>query len=46
MLLVPLEPLLPQSLGLQLVVTLTRQLRGKIDARSDGGALFELQFPV
>ncbi len=34
------------SLGLQLVVTLTRQLRGKIDARSDGGALFELQFPV
>jgi PAS domain S-box-containing protein len=32
------------SLGLQLVTTLTRQLRGKVSARSDGGAVFEVEF--
>ena len=33
------------SLGLQLVTTLTRQLRGRLDTRNDGGAVFELDFP-
>ncbi len=32
------------SLGLQLVTTLTRQIRGRIAARSEGGAVFELEF--
>jgi PAS domain S-box-containing protein len=35
-----------QSLGLQLVTSLTRQLRGKAGARSEGGALFEVEFPL
>jgi PAS domain S-box-containing protein len=34
------------SLGLQLVTTLTKQLRGKVSARSDGGAVFEVEFPL
>jgi PAS domain S-box-containing protein len=34
------------SLGLQLVTTLTRQLRGKVSARNDGGAVFEVEFPL
>jgi len=34
------------TLGLQLVTTLTRQLRGKINAYSDSGAVFELIYPV
>ena len=34
------------SLGLQLVTTLVRQLRGKVQARSDGGALFQIDFPL
>ncbi len=33
------------SLGLQLVRTLARQLRGTIEAASDGGATFTLSFP-
>ncbi|MFZ9890178.1 MAG: histidine kinase, partial [Myxococcota bacterium] len=35
-----------ESLGLQLVRTLTRQLNGVIEAKSDGGAVFELSFPL
>jgi PAS domain S-box-containing protein len=34
------------SLGLQLVTTLVRQLRGKVQARSDGGAVFQIDFPL
>jgi PAS domain S-box-containing protein len=34
------------TLGTQLVATLTRQLRGQIVARTDGGAVFELSFPL
>jgi PAS domain S-box-containing protein len=34
------------SLGLQLVTTLTKQLRGKFSARSDDGAIFEVEFPL
>ncbi|MBM4282058.1 MAG: hypothetical protein FJ137_15300 [Deltaproteobacteria bacterium] len=34
------------SLGLQLVTSLTRQLRGKASARSDGGAVFEVEVPL
>jgi len=34
------------SLGLQLVTTLTRQLRGRLETRNDGGAVFELDFPL
>jgi PAS domain S-box-containing protein len=34
------------SLGLQLVRSLTRQLRGTIDARNEGGARFELRCRV
>ena len=34
------------SLGLQLVRTLTRQLRGRVTARTEGGAVFELEFPL
>lgn len=35
-----------RSLGLELVRSLTRQLRGEIRARSDGGATFELRVPL
>jgi len=34
------------SLGLQLVSSLTRQVRGEIHARTDGGAVFELLAPL
>ena len=34
------------SLGLQLVVTLARQLRGKVEARSDRGAVFSITCPL
>jgi PAS domain S-box-containing protein len=34
------------SLGLQLVTTLTRQLRGRLETRNADGAVFELEFPV
>lgn len=34
------------TLGTQLVATLTRQLRGQIVARTCGGAVFELSFPL
>jgi two-component sensor histidine kinase len=34
------------SLGLQLVLTLARQLRGKVDARSDRGAVFSITCPL
>lgn len=33
------------TLGLQLVSNLARQLRGEITARNDGGAVFTLRFP-
>lgn len=35
-----------QTLGLQLVRTLTRQLRGTVKASSDGGAIFDVEFPL
>ena len=35
-----------QILGMQLVTTLTRQLRGKIAAHNDHGAVFELTYPL
>jgi PAS domain S-box-containing protein len=35
-----------RSLGLHLVRALSRQLRGRVTARSDGGAVFELEFPM
>ena len=34
------------TLGMQLVTTLTRQLRGKIAAHNDHGAVFELAYPL
>ncbi len=34
------------TLGVQLITTLTRQLRGSITARSDRGAVFELSWPI
>ena len=34
------------SLGLQLVMTFARQLRGKVSAASDGGAVFAVEFPA
>jgi len=34
------------SLGLKLVHTLTRQLRGKIDVEGQGGAQFKIRFPL
>jgi PAS domain S-box-containing protein len=34
------------SLGLQLVTSLVRQLRGRVHARSDDGAVFQVDFPV
>ena len=34
------------SLGLKLVHTLTRQLRGKIDVEGQGGAEFKIRFPL
>jgi len=34
-----------KSLGMQLVFTLIRQLRGSITVRNEGGARFELEFP-
>jgi two-component sensor histidine kinase len=34
----------PKSLGLTLVTTLTKQLHGTIDVRSEGGTEFELTF--
>ena len=34
------------TLGMQLVTTLTRQLRGKIAAHNDHGAVFELTYPL
>jgi PAS domain S-box-containing protein len=34
------------SLGLQLVTTLTKQLRGKVAVRNDAGAVFEVEFPL
>ena len=33
------------SLGMQLISNLTRQLRGEITVRNDGGAVFTLRFP-
>ena len=35
-----------QSLGMQLIANLTRQLRGSIRAENQGGAVFTLTFPV
>ncbi|MFP5258697.1 MAG: sensor histidine kinase [Acidobacteriota bacterium] len=35
-----------QSLGMQLIANLTRQLRGSIRAENRGGAVFTLTFPV
>lgn len=35
-----------QSLGMQLIANLTRQLRGSISAENQGGAVFTLTFPV
>ena len=35
-----------ESLGMQLVANLTRQLRGEVRAENAGGALFTLTFPV
>ncbi len=40
------DPRTTGSLGLQLVTTLTRQLRGRLTTRSEGGAVFELDFPL
>jgi PAS domain S-box-containing protein len=34
------------NLGLQLVRALVLQLRGRVSARTDGGAVFELDFPL
>ncbi len=34
------------SLGLQLVMSLARQLRGRVQARNDGGAVFQVDFPL
>jgi two-component sensor histidine kinase len=34
------------SLGLQLVTSLVRQLRGRVQASSDGGAVFRVTFPA
>lgn len=34
------------SLGLQLVTTLVRQLRGKVQARNEDGAVFQVEFPL
>ena len=35
-----------QSLGLQLVRSLARQLKARVSSRTDGGAVFELTFRV
>ena len=35
----------PETLGLQLVVNLARQVHGRLEASSDGGACFTLRFP-
>jgi len=35
-----------QSLGMQLIANLSRQLRGAVSARNQGGAVFTLTFPV
>jgi PAS domain S-box-containing protein len=36
----------PESLGLQLVTDLVRQLRGNLDYRTDGGAVFTVTFKL
>ncbi len=40
------DPTKSRSLGLQLVRSLTRQLRGKLAFRTEGGAVFELVCPL
>jgi len=35
-----------ETLGLQIVNLLTRQLRGTIELRNDGGASFVIRFPA
>jgi PAS domain S-box-containing protein len=39
------DPQRTDTLGMQLVVNLVRQLRGELTARTDGGAVFSLHFP-